>query len=108
MHVQNHERVQKFWFYPFRIKAHAPGGVHAHHGLFSARAFETLATFQSRKKPLDSALVHSSKLKDQSLAFGDKHCHPVYKITFSILPPGKPVSFVSFYYGKYYDTGFEY
>ena len=32
----------------------------------------------SSKKPLDNAVVHSSKSKDQSLAFVDRHwCHPL-------------------------------
>ena len=50
-----------------------PSSVHAHHGLFRACAFEIPATFHVViKKPLDSAVVHSSKSKDQSLAFVDK------------------------------------
>ena len=62
------------------LHCYLPGGVRAHHGLFRARTFETPATFHiPAKKPLDSAVVHSRKSKDQSFAFVDKHCcHPVY------------------------------
>ena len=57
-----------------------PGDVRAYHGLFRTLAFETAATFHiEAKKTLDSAVVHSNKSKDQSLAFVGKHCyHPFY------------------------------
>ena len=42
--------------------------------LFRAHAFETPATFLVvAKKPLDNLVVHSSKSKERSLAFVDKH-----------------------------------
>ena len=50
-----------------------PSDVRAHHGLFRACAFEIPATFHiySSKKPMDSAVVHSSKSKDQSVPIID-------------------------------------
>ena len=46
MHVQNHERVQKFWFYPFRKKLKEnPGG---HTAEREPRNFVTIVAFKKK------------------------------------------------------------
>ena len=55
-----------------------PGDVYAHHGKGQCFWNSCNILFRS-KKPSDSAVVHSSKSKDQSIAIVDKHwCHPIH------------------------------
>ena len=77
-------------------KRHA---TRAHHGLFKASAFETLATFHKvAKSHWTVQWFIQAKSKDQSLAFVDKHwCHPIYRAAMHTLCSGA---------GRYFNVSF--